>query len=76
MTARPSDVARLIAGTVDPTSDPSHPRILTDHGIVRLGLRGWHLYRTGRVEPPLGSWDASALEIAAAFVRVTDKAVA
>lgn len=82
MTARPAthadaaDLATRIHGSVDPIAHPSHPTIHTDSGRVHLGLRGWHLYRPGRVEPPLGRWDASAEDIAAAFFEATKKVAA
>lgn len=72
--ADPTALATLIGGSVDPTSDS--PVIHTDSGRVRLGLRGWHLYRPGRVEPPLGRWDASAEDIADAFFAVTKEVAA
>lgn len=59
------ELARLIHGSVDPTADV--PTIHTDSGRVRLGITSWHLYRTGRVEPPLAPWDAPVEDVASAF---------
>lgn len=67
----PALLASLVGGSVDPTSKPSHPRILTDFGTIRLGLRVWYMSALGNNPPPLAPWNASADDVAKAFrVRV------
>lgn len=63
----PAALATLVGGSVDESAPKSHPRVLTDWGTIRLGLRAWYVTAVGYIPPPLAPWNATAEEVAAEF---------